>query len=69
MNFASKAKKLRGGSGQPAINSPIFSLVRASIELAQLATEDQPDIDKLDKKGRRIGTILNQVENAIERSL
>ena len=67
--LASKAKKLRGGGGQPAINSPIFSLVRASIELAQLATEDQPDIDKLDKKGRRIGTILNQVENAIERSL
>ncbi len=67
--LASKAKKLRGGGGQPAINSPIFSLVRASIELAQLATEDQPDINKLDKKGRRISTILNQVENAIVRSL
>lgn len=66
-DLASQAKKLRGGSGQPARNSPIFSLVRASIELAQLATEANPDVNKLDKKGRRIGTLLNQVEDAIHR--
>lgn len=66
-DLASQAKKLRGGGGQPAMNSPIFSLVRASIELAQLATEANPDVNKLNKKGRRIGTLLNQVEDAIVR--
>ncbi len=65
--LAAKAKQLRGGSGQRASYSPIFSLVRASIELAQLATEAQPDIDKISKKGRRIDTILAQVENAVLR--
>ena len=66
--MADNAKKLRGGSGQPATYSPIFSLVRASIELAQLATTDRPDIDKLLKKGARIDTLLHQVEDAIIRS-
>lgn len=66
--LADNAKKLRGGSGQPATYSPIFSLVRASIELAQLATTEQPDIDQLLKKGARIDTLLHQVEDAILRS-
>jgi len=65
--LATKAKKLRGGGGQPARNSPIFSLVRASIELAQLATEPEADFDKLHRKGSRISTLLNQVEDAIMR--
>ncbi|MEM9092492.1 MAG: hypothetical protein AAGC93_27645 [Cyanobacteria bacterium P01_F01_bin.53] len=65
--LASMAKKLRGGGGQPATYSPIFSLVRSSIELAQLATDPNPDVKKLDKKGRRVGTLLNQVEDAIWR--
>ena len=66
--LADNAKKLKGGSGQPVTYSPIFSLVRASIELAQLATSDRPDIDKLLKKGSRIDTLLHQVEDAIIRS-
>lgn len=65
--LTNKAKKLRGGSGQPAAYSPIFSLVRASLELAQLVTIDQPDIDQLLKKGARIESLLHQVENAILR--
>ncbi len=65
--LASTAKKLRGGGGQPATYSPIFSLVRASIELAQLATEEKPSISKISKKGQRIDTLLNQVDNAITR--
>ena len=65
--LAEKAKKLRGGGGQPATYSPIFSLVRASIEMAQLATADSPDIDKLFKKGARLDTLIQQVEKALIR--
>ncbi|MEM9908119.1 MAG: hypothetical protein AAF921_24180 [Cyanobacteria bacterium P01_D01_bin.44] len=67
-DLAENAKKLRGGGGQPDTYSPIFSLVRASIELAQLATAEQPDFDQLLKKGARCDTLLHQVENAIYRS-
>ena len=65
--LAEKAKKLRGGGGQPATYSPIFSLVRTSIELAQMATTDSPDIDQLFKKGARLDTLLQQVEKALIR--
>ena len=65
--LAEKAKKLRGGGGQPATYSPIFSLVRTSIELAHLATADSPDIDQLFKKGARLDTLLQQVEKALIR--
>ncbi len=67
--LADKAKKLRGGGGQPITYSPIFSLVRASIELAQMATEIKPDVQKLSKKQQRIDTLLGQVEDAIMREL
>ena len=67
-DMARTAKKLRGGGGQPALYSPIFSLVRASIELAQVATEEQPNMDNLAKKGRRIDTLLDQIDRIIERS-
>ncbi|MEM9150255.1 MAG: hypothetical protein AAGB19_07350, partial [Cyanobacteria bacterium P01_F01_bin.3] len=66
-DLAKTAKLLRGGSGQPVTYSPAFSLVRASIELAKLVTEADPDISKLGTKGRRIETLLNQLENAIAR--
>ncbi|WP_121967541.1 hypothetical protein [Leptolyngbya sp. BC1307] len=65
--MTSIAKKLRGGSGQPALYSPIFSLVRASVELAQSATEEPPDMDKLAKKARRIDTLLDQLDRTIGR--
>ncbi len=65
--MTSTAKQLRGGSGQPALYSPVFSLVRASIELAQAATEEPPNMDKLAKKARRIDTLLDQLDRTIER--
>ena len=63
-DLSTTAKTLRGGSGQPALYSPAFSLVRASIELAQFATAEPPDIDKLLKKRERLDALLNQLENA-----
>ncbi|EDX85805.1 hypothetical protein S7335_3508 [Synechococcus sp. PCC 7335] len=65
--LSTKAKKLKGGGGQPMTYSPTFSLVRASLELAKLATESQPDTDKLIKKHNRISTLLDQVADAIIR--
>ncbi|MEM7796792.1 MAG: hypothetical protein AAF579_20350 [Cyanobacteria bacterium P01_C01_bin.118] len=41
--------------------------MRTSIELAQLATADSPNIDKLFKKGARLDTLLQQVEKALIR--
>jgi hypothetical protein len=67
--LAQTAKKLRGGGGQPAINSPVFSLVRASIEFAQLATVDSPDVNKVNAKGRRLGSLLSQIEDVVDRTL
>ncbi len=63
-DLSTTAKTLRGGSGQPALYSPAFSLVRTSIELAQMATAEPPDIDKLLKKRERPDALLNQLENA-----
>lgn len=68
-DLAKTAKLLRGGGGQPATYSPAFSLVRASIELAQLVTEDDAEFNKISKKAGRIDTLLNQLENAIAREL
>ncbi|MGB3295855.1 MAG: hypothetical protein WBB01_22965 [Phormidesmis sp.] len=65
--MASIAKKLRGGRSQPAIYSPVFSLVRASIELAQIATEEPIDVDKLGKKVRRVDTVLDQIDSTASR--
>lgn len=39
--LAEASKKLRGKATDPAIFSPAFSLIRASIEFAQLAVSDE----------------------------
>ncbi|MBE9061951.1 hypothetical protein [cf. Phormidesmis sp. LEGE 11477] len=65
--LSTKAKRLKGGGGQPTTYSPVFSLVRASLELAKLATESQPDTNKLIKKHNRISTLLDQMADAIIR--
>lgn len=48
-----QAKTLRGGKGQPAFNGPIFSLIKASLNLGLMAVEqpgNQPQLMKsLDK--------------------
>lgn len=43
------AKKMKGGSGQPEAYGAVFSLLRASIELAELTTSEQRDFDALRK--------------------
>ncbi len=59
--LADTAGKLRGGSKDPAIYSPAFRLVKASIEFAQLAVLDSTDVDSM-------YTALKKVERALRKS-
>ena len=59
--LAKIADKLRGSSGSPAIYSPAFALVKASIEFARLAASDWDDPDSLYKP-------LKKVERALKKS-
>jgi hypothetical protein len=60
-----RASKLRGGSGQPAIYSPIFSLIKASLELGHAATLNADDDEQL----TRLLTKVEQAARKVERSL
>ncbi|NMF59179.1 hypothetical protein [Pseudanabaena yagii] len=65
----SLSKKLKGGDGQPAINSPVFSLVKASIALADKALFDPSDIDALTKELQKVERAVRKVENTLDRML
>ena len=65
----SLSKKLKGGDGQPAINSPVFSLVKASIALADKALLDASDIDTLVKELQKVERVVKKVENTLNRML
>lgn len=64
-----KAKKLRAGSHDPAIHSPAFSLVKASIEFAQKSVRESPDsaalykaLNKVIRAVRKSSTVLERQE-------
>lgn len=61
-----KTKKLRGGNGQPAIYSPVFSLVKLSLDLAEKAVFDSLDIDYFYQKLERAEFLLRRIENHID---
>ena len=65
--LTAKAKKLRGSSEHPAIYSPAFSLVKASIEFAQIAVSDSDDLDHLYKSLRKMERALNQSNTVLNR--
>ena len=67
--LAGKVKKLRGAAGHPAIYSPAFSLVKASVEFAQLAVSDENDqkslykaLDKVRRAYNKSNTVLSREE-------
>lgn len=62
-----EAKKLRGGSGQPAIHSPVFGLVKASLQLALTGVTESEDVDKLYKELQSVSRALKKVEDTIYR--
>ena len=65
--LADKAKNLRGGSEHPAIYSPAFSLVKASIEFAQIAVSDSDDLDNLYKSLRKVELALRKSSIVLDR--
>ena len=65
--LAARAAKLRGGSGQPAIYSPAFSIVKYSLELARLAVSNG-DTDALIKCMEKIDRELGKASDALYRS-
>ena len=56
-----EAKKLRSGTGQPPIQRPVFSLVKASLELAQSAVHDPDDLDALWQHLKKVDRTLRQI--------
>ena len=67
-NLAQEAKKLRSRSGEPAIHSPAFSLVKASIEFAKMAVEDPDDNKHLRKVLKRVERAIRKTETVLHRA-
>lgn len=60
-----KASKLRGGNGQPAVYSPIFSLIKASLELGHAATLNPDDAERLWKLFAKVEQAVRKVERSL----
>jgi hypothetical protein len=65
--MAQEAKKLRSGRGEPAIHSPAFSVVRASIEFARIAVEEPENTEQLWKAFKRVERAARKVETVLYR--
>ncbi len=61
-----EAKKLHGGAGQPAICSPAFSLVKASLDLALVGVTESENVDELVWALRKVERALGRVQNTID---
>ena len=65
--LASKVKKLRGAVEHPAIYSPAFSLVKASVEFAQLAVTNANDQESLHKALQKVRRAFNKSNTVLYR--
>ena len=61
------SKKLKGGNGQPMINSPAFSLVKASIALTNNALQDPSNFNALLKDLQKVERAAKKVEDTLYR--
>lgn len=61
------AKKFKGGVDQPAINGPIFGLLKASIALANQAVVNSTDIDSLEQELRKVERATNKAKTVLYR--
>jgi hypothetical protein len=62
-----QAKHLKAGNAYPALYSPVFSLVKMSLDLAEQATADDVDKDALYKMLRKMGLTVNRAYKLLER--
>ena len=65
--LAKASKKLRGKATDPAIFSPAFSLVKASIEFAQIAVSDVNDQEELYKALNKVRRAFNKSSTVLSR--
>lgn len=65
--LAEASKKLRGKATDPAIFSPAFSLIRASIEFAQLAVSDESNPEDCYKALNKVRRAFNKSDTVIRR--
>ena len=63
-----KAKKLRSSSGSPAVHSPAFSMLKATIEFAKLAVENPDDTERLWKTLKKIERAMGKTETVLYRT-
>ena len=66
--MAQEAQKLRSDRGEPAIHSPAFSVVRASIEFARVAVEAPENTEQLWKAFKRVERAVRKAETVLYRS-
>lgn len=67
--LAGIAKNLKGRAESPAIYSPAFSLVKFSIEFAQLAASDPEDLDTLYTSLKKVERALKKNNTVLNRSI
>lgn len=61
------SKKLKGGTDQFILNSPVFSLVKVSIDLANQAVIQSSDVDTLIKELKKVEKAVNKIKNILYR--
>lgn len=64
-----QAKTLRGGKGQPAFNGPIFSLIKASLNLGLTAVEQPENQQQLMKSLSKVEQAYLRAEKSLYRHL
>jgi len=65
--LANASKRLRGKATDPALFSPAFSLVKASLEFAQLVASEETDKDDLSKALNKVRRAYNKSNTILNR--
>jgi hypothetical protein len=60
-----KASKLRTSGGDNLLMSPVFSLIRASIEFAQAAFENPSELDALEKPMQKLERTFEKLKDTV----
>jgi hypothetical protein len=60
-----RASKLRGGNGQSPVYGPIFSLIKASLELGHAATLDPNDSEQLWKLFKKVEQAMKKIDRSL----
>jgi len=60
-----KASKLRAGGSEGVVMSPAFSLIRASLEFAQVAFENPKDLDSLEKPMQKVQRAFEKLQDTV----